>query len=592
MSMSISHAARTLLVGGLLATAIVATSAAANAADQTVTVDLASTTGPVTRAGAGFLYGLNQDGTGPDDSLLTPLDVTSARGGGARLPGHGWIGDGYTAGNGYQTRITSALAQVRRLTSSPQHASYDLLVSDLWGADTEQPGNTVYPCTNGDCANWISFIGRVVGDVRAAGRTVRYDIWNEPDGAAFWPPGVNSTQYFQMWDTAVREIRRLAPSAQIVGPGISGWNPGALATFLDHAKAAGTLPTTLDWHFSGLPQGDAQTARSLLAERGIAGVDLSMNEYLFSGDQRAGYQAWYLAQLAKSGISRANHAIWTDCCVGGTLDSTLVRDGSGTLRPTGQWWVYKAYADITGQLASVSNNGGTTDAVAAKDQARRRATVLLGDRSGNTGTTTIVLNGLSSAPWLANANGIQVTVQRIPDQNPLGQPAVVSSQTISANSSTVRVPISWTGSTDAYFVSLSPGSGSSTVDATVTTPGPNYFQYGANWGQTNGVSDMYNGTANWSFTPGSTAQIHFTGSQLVLHAVHDTDQGKMILSLDSSPPVTIDNYAPTRNAAGVAWTSPTVSPGAHLVTVTVATDKNPASGGRNIALDYIDARTS
>jgi hypothetical protein len=79
---------------------------------------------------------------------------------------------------------------------------------------------------------------------------------------------------------------------------------------------------------------------------------------------------------------------------------------------------------------------------------------------------------------------------------------------------------------------------------------------------------------------------------LVLHAVHDTDQGKMIMSLDSSAPVTVDNYAPGRNASGVAWTSPVVSSGTHTVTVTVAEDKNPASAGRNIALDYIEARTS
>src|SRR5882757_1855612 len=136
---------RALLAAGLLMTALVVPASPATAADQSVTVDLATTTGPVTRAGAGFLYGLNQDGSQPADNLLSPLGVTSARGGGARLPGHGWLGDGYRAGSGYQTRITSALAQVRRLTTGQYNASYDLLVSDLWGADTEQPSNTVYP---------------------------------------------------------------------------------------------------------------------------------------------------------------------------------------------------------------------------------------------------------------------------------------------------------------------------------------------------------------------------------------------------------------------------------------------------------------
>ncbi|GAB3878072.1 hypothetical protein GCM10029964_028190 [Kibdelosporangium lantanae] len=171
---------------------------------------------------------------------------------------------------------------------------------------------------------------------------------------------MNTTQYFQMWDTAVREIRRLVPSARIVGP-------------------------------------DARRARSMLASWGI------------------------------SGISHANHAIWSDCCVAGTLDSTLVRDGGGTLRPTGQWWVYKAYADVSGQLVVVDDNGGTTDAVPA-----RNGTVLLGGRTGNTGTVTAVLNGLTGRN--------QVTVQRIPDQGPLDQPLTVSSQTVSVTTARIAIP--------------------------------------------------------------------------------------------------------------------------------------------------------
>ncbi|WP_202875344.1 hypothetical protein [Kribbella albertanoniae] len=584
---------RALLAGGLVATALTVPAAGpASAADQSVTVDLATTTGTVTRAGAGFLYGLNQDGTQPPDNLLSPLQVTSARGGGARLPGHGWIGDGYRAGTGYRTRINSALAQVRRLTTGQYNASYDLLVSDLWGADTEQPANTVYPCTNGDCTNWVSFIGQVVADVQASGLRVRYDIYNEPDGTGFFPPGVNTPQYFQMWDSAVRELRRLVPSAQITGPGVSGWNPNYLSTFLDHTKAAGTLPTTLDWHFSGTPYQDVQTARSLLSQRGITGIDLSMNEYLFPGDQHAGYQAWYLTQLAKSGISRASHAIWTDCCVGGTLDSTLVRDGSGALRPTGQWWVYKSYADVSGQLVAVNNNGGSTDAVAAKDQTARRVAVLLGDKTGNTGTTRVTINGLTSSPWLAGAGGIQVTLQRIPDQGPLDQPAVVSTQVVAAGTSSLQVPIPWTGAQDAYFITLTPASTGAvtTLDATATTPGANYFEYGANWGRTDGVADMYAGTANWSYTPGSTARIRFTGTQLILHAVRDQDQGRFTIQLDNAPAVTIDDYAPARNASGVVWTSPPVAAGQHTATIVVAQDKNPASTGHNIALDYIEVK--
>lgn len=559
------------------ATLLLAAAIPAPQADHTVTVDLGAALGAPTGVGSGFLYGLSQDGGAPADNLLRPLNVRSGRGGGARIDGHGWIGDGMTAGAGYRVRINSALDQARRLGA--YGASYDLLVSDLFGADTTQPSSTVYPCTNGDCANWTTFVDQVVNDVKASGLTMNYDVWNEPDGTAFWPAGLNSPQYFQMWDTAVREIRRLAPDASIMGPSQSGWNPTTLGTFLDHVKSAGTVPTYLNWHFSPHPVEDAATARSLLSARGISDVKLADNEYLFSGEQHAGYQAWYLAELAKSGISLADHAIWSDCCVTGSLDSTLV-DG----QPTGQWWVYQAYGNITGQLVSVDNGGASTDAVAAEDQARRRATVLLGDSGNNTGTVTLSLKNLPS--WLAGSSGVQVAVQRIPDQNPLTRPVTVGTTVITGNAG---VPISWTSGTDAYFVTLSPADGpvAQIVDGTVTS-GVNYFQYAANWGRTDGVSDMYDGTANWSYVPGSVAQLHFTGGQVALHAVKDVDQGQMLLSMDGGSAVTIDDYAPSRDAAGIVWTSPRLANGPHTLTITVGSGRNPASTGRNIAIDRAD----
>jgi hypothetical protein len=581
----VRHTTRLLL--GLTGALLLALPAnAAPATDQNITVDLSSTTGSATGVGSGFLYGLNQDGSGPSDSLLAPLNPTSGRGGGARLPGGGWVGDGYQAGSGYQARISSALGQARRLTTGAYHASDDLLVSDVWGADTTQPSNTVYPCTNGDCSNWISFLDRMMSDVSASGLTPNFDIWNEPDGPAFFAPGVNTTQYFAMWDSAVREIRRLDPGATIVGPSLSGWQYANLGPFLDHVKSANTVPNILNWHFSGNPIADAQTADSMLSARGISGVRLSINEYIFGNQQNAGYEAWYLGQLAKSGISSASHAIWTDCCVAGTLDSTLVPDGSGNLQPTGQWWVYREYAQVSGTLVSVNNNGGSTDAVASEDQNAGRAAILLGDSSGNTGNTNLTINGLTSRPWLASGSGIAVTVQRIPDQNPLSAPITVGTQIVAAGTNSVQVPINWQSANDAYFVTLTPAASTVIVDG-ATTSGTDYFSYGANWGQTNGVADMYDGTANWSYIPGSVAQLHFTGRQVALHAVRDVDQGEMSLSVDGGSPVTIDDYAPSRNASGVVWTSPVFASGQHTLTITVQ-QKDATSSGNNIAIDRAD----
>ncbi|MFC1435644.1 hypothetical protein ACEZDB_33900 [Streptacidiphilus sp. N1-3] len=577
-----------------LSCAFLASPTHASAADSTVSVDLSKPGAAATHVGSGFLYGLTQDGSGPADSLLQPLQPTLFRGGGARIDGGGWIGDGYAAGSGYRARINSALSQAKRVTAAPYGATYHLLVSDLYGADTTQPSNTVYPCDNGNCANWTAFIDQVVGDVQASGVKVSYDIWNEPDGTGFWQRGVNSAQYYQMWDTAVREIRRLVPSASIVGPSYSGYNHSWLDGFLGQTKADGTLPSVLNWHFGNDPAADAADADSLLAAHGLPAIPLTINEYLFSQQQNSAYSAWFLDRLAVSGVSAAAHAIWTDCCGAGTLDSLLTGSGSGQ-QPSGQWWVYQAYAQLTGNQVASTNSGAMAIA-ATEDQGRGRATALLGNNGGQTGTTTVAVNGLSSTPWLLSGGTVHVTVQRIPDQSQLVTPITVTDTVMTPSNGSISVPVNVLSGTDAYTVTLSPNGvaatpppvPTTTVDANSTGAGIDQFSYSAGWGVATGIGDMYAGTANWTHTAGSTAQFQFQGSQVALHAVRDTDQGTMTVSVDGSAPVTLDDYAATRNASGIVWTSPVLANGAHTLTVTATGNHNPSSSGNTVALDSAD----
>ncbi|ACU71524.1 hypothetical protein Caci_2607 [Catenulispora acidiphila DSM 44928] len=606
---SLTARTRRALTGALLVAAVTTgttligvPSAVANAPDTTVTVDVSQTGKVPTHAGAGFLYGLSQDGSGPSDSLLQPLAPTLFRGGGARLAGGGWIGDGYTAGSGYRTRIQSGIAQARRVTTAPYNGRYDLLVSDLYGADTTQPSNTVYPCDNGDCSNWKAFIDQVVGDVQASGVNVAYDIWNEPDGTGFWQRGVNSAQYYQMWDTAVREIRRLSPSATIVGPSYSGYNHTWLDGFIGQTKADGTVPSVLNWHFGTDPAADSADAAAIVAAHGVSPLPLSINEYLFGNQQTAGYTAWFLDRLAVSNVGAAAHAIWSDCCVAGTLDSVL--GGTGALAaPTGQWWTYRAYASLTGNLVSASS-GNTGVAVAASaDRNAGQANVLIGNNSGQTGTTTVTVQGLGSTPWLTAGSTVHATLLRIPDSTPLSQPIAVSDSDVTVSNGRISLPATFQSGTDAFWLVLSPhgvtitgpggpGGGQIFVDGNEIGTANDQWQYDASWGETSGVADMYAGTANWSNSSGATAKFKFSGTQVAVHAVRDVDQGKMTVAIDGGSPTTIDNYASSRNASGVVWTSPTLAVGSHTLTVVNTGTRNGSSSGTNIAIDRVDVTPS
>ena len=567
--------------------------AAANAPDTTVTVDVSHVGPAPTHVGSGFLYGLTQDGSGPADSFLQPLTPTLFRGGGASLSGEGWIGDNYAAGPNYRARITSALAQARRVTAPAYNARYDLLVSDLYGAGSGQPPNTIEPCDNNDCSNYVTFVDQVVADVQASGLRVAYDIWNEPDGTSFWQRGVNSPQYFQMWDTAVREIRRLSPSALIVGPSYSGYNHPWLDQFLGQTKADGTLPGVLNWHFGDDPVANSQDAAGLVSAHGLSPIPQSVNEYLFDDQQNAGDTAWWLDRFAASGISTAAHAIWNTCCFAGTLDDVLA--GSGDLAaPTGQWWVYRAYAGLTGNLVSGTSGNSQIAVAAAADQGAGQANILIGNESGQTGTTTITVNGLNADPWLTAGGSVHATLQRIPDQTPLSAPATVSDADVTISNGSISLPATFQAAADAFWLVLSPHgvaapvSGSYSVDGNVTGTGTNQFDYDSNWGVTTGVPDLFQGTANWSHVANATATFRFAGSQVALHAVRDADQGIMTVAVDGGAAQSVDNYAPTRNAAGVVWTSPVLSAGTHSLRIVNTGQRNAASSGINIAVDRVD----
>lgn len=579
-----------LLVAALLAGAL-----PTRAVAESVEVDLSTTSTTLSGAGRGFLYGLSQDGAGPNDALLLPLAPRSFRGGGEIDVDGSW---GWALGaNQFEPRYAAVRAQAQRVTRPPYSASFDVLVSDLWGSDGsgQRPPNIAEPCDDGPgCASWVAFLTELVGHLRADGLlnpNVRFDIWNEPAANSyFWPR--SSSQYYQMWDVGVRTLRSLYPQAVIVGPSLANYDVTTMAGYLDHFVANGTMPTILNWHFSGDPVGDAANARSLMAARGVSGVPVSMNEYLFSNQQTPAVTAWYLAQLQRGGYESGSHAIWNNCCGDPTLDQILVPSG-GVALPTGAYWVYQASAAQTGLLAA-STGSASVDLVATRDDGARQASVLLGSSGAFGGTLAVRIDGLSSVPWLAGSTNVHVQVQRfVPGAQ--SAPLTVQDSYVPVQAGGLNMTVQWVAANDAYRLLLDTGTTGgidiTSFDDNVTGPGTNQFNYSSGWGLANGVADLYAGTAHWASGAGASATLHFSGTRVALHTVHDVDQGIMAVTLDGAPAVNVDDYAPVRAAAALSWISPTLAPGAHVLTVTPTGSRNPASNGSTVAIDRVDVST-
>ncbi len=432
-------------------------------AAESLSVNLASTTGPATGVGEGFLYGVSQDGTQPPDQYLQPLGITAFRGGG-HVSG-GWIGDGYQNGSGTQADVNTVIAQARRLTQAPYHAQYQVILSDIFGADGGQPSNTTYPCTNGNCSNWVTFVGDVVSELQATGLPFAYDIWNEPDISVFWPGGAQTSQYYQMWQSAYKEIRSVAPNATIVGPDFAytpQQNQGEWQGFLSNAKSSGTVPNEITNHEEGDgddPVADSSAIESDISAAGISPAPLlSANEYQPSDRQTAGVTAWYLARFAQSKYANAMRGNWV-CCLTPNLAGVLT-DVNGTYEPNGNWWAMRAYADMTGSLVSTSGESGSTAISAAEDSSAKRSVAIIGDDNGYTGAVSVTYSGLASVPWLASNGSVNVTVDRIPDQYPLSAPQVVDNQNVSVSSGSITVPLTFQASHDAFAIYLTPATSS------------------------------------------------------------------------------------------------------------------------------------
>jgi hypothetical protein len=224
-----------------------------------------------------------------------------------------------------------------------------------------------------------------------------------------------------------------------------------------HVKAAGTVPDWITNHDEGDvddPVGVSQALNNVLTSNGVPLRPLSANEYQPADRQTAGVTAWYLARFAQSGYANAMRGNWV-CCLTPNLTGILTQSG-GSWTTTGNWWVFRAYADMTGNLVSTSGQVASTAISAAADSTARRAVAVIGDSNGYTGAATVTFSGLASVPWLANNGSVHVVVDRIPDQAPLASPQVVLSQNMSTSGGSRTVPLTVQATHDAFALYLTP----------------------------------------------------------------------------------------------------------------------------------------
>jgi hypothetical protein len=138
-----------------------------------VTLDMAMAQGAPTYAGAGFIYGISEDGLQPPTALLSDIKVQAFRAGRGVTEGCG-----QAAWDNHWKVIKGYYAKAKEMG-----VPLLLLLSDDYQYACPIPGD------GGDWTTFTSFMSQLIDNVKANGMTgpdVRWELWNEADYSGFW----------------------------------------------------------------------------------------------------------------------------------------------------------------------------------------------------------------------------------------------------------------------------------------------------------------------------------------------------------------------------------------------------------------------
>ncbi|MEU9187538.1 CBM35 domain-containing protein [Streptomyces sp. NPDC048484] len=560
--------------------------AAAAAAPQRVTVDLAAPEGPVMRGANGTLYGLSDDGV-PSDAMLEPLKITSVSQkpeGGAQHPN----GDALTVSKSFFRNGGGEI---------------NVMMQDIYAK---------WPYEDLGIDDYLPKVDKIAKEVSADPNSEKfvYIPFNEPDQIWYNLGTSDQAQYeanrdrfFKDWKTVYQRIRAVDPDARIAGPNESAYHTRLLTDFLAFAKRENVLPQVMTWHELGSGslrdfQGHYDTYRSIERDLGIAPLKINIDEYANRRDLSVpGQLAQWVSMFERNKVY-ANQAYWD---AAGNLDGNVVRSNI----PNGGWWFFRWYAGLTGNTVQVTppqaNTIDTLQGLASYDTKRRQAQVLLG---GSAGDSDVVVKNV---PRSVFGRTVTATVAEAAWSGYEGQhaaPRVLTRTKVTvAADGTATVPLRGMHKMSAYRIALTPG-GSGTPSAAVVpwtgsyeaedaaiTGGQVYTQgtvSNANGYAASGTKDV--GSLNTAASKVDfTVTVPKAGTYdlAVLYGNQSGTPATQKLSVDGRDPVTV-TYPSTENWTYRAKKDLTVelSAGTHVLTL--------AKGDAEVTLDRVDlaARTA
>ncbi|MBD3139860.1 LamG-like jellyroll fold domain-containing protein [Microbispora bryophytorum] len=421
-------AALTSAAAGAALSAVPA-SAAADAAPvpaSTLVVKADQPFRPVTHVATGSLYGLADDAT-PSDALVKAIKpntfVQMAVGGKQQAKGDVLVVADKAARAG--AKVVNRLSDY--YAGWPYKFSWD---------------------------SWPGVVEQQVKAVQASGATnmVAWELWNESDNTWLSSNGT----YEDFWTKTFRQVRSLDPTTPIQGPSFSD-NINDMENFLRNAVETDTVPDIISWHElinSGKIVGDLAKVNAIMKDLGISPRPISIEEYAAPSEVGIpGSLVGYIAKFERYGIHDAELAFWNGY---GALGDLLTGTGG---KPNGAYWLYKWYADMSGDMVTTTPPNATTglDGAAAVPTDKKQVSVVFG---GAGGATAVKVDGLDK---LDLGDTVHATLEYTPSYgrtNPVAGPITISDTVYKVTDGSITVPVAMS-SADAYHLVVS-GAGTAT----------------------------------------------------------------------------------------------------------------------------------
>ncbi|MET7730130.1 cellulosome protein [Streptomyces sp. NPDC005402] len=419
--------------------------AAEGPAREKLTIDLGTETGPFHGGASGTLYGLYGDGV-PSRVVVEgmyPRTVTTKAQDGTQHPG----GD--------------ALEILPAFVAAGGKDVYVYLPDFYRGFPYEWPGAT----GEERLAGHLEVIRRQVEHVLTLGKLkshVVYVPFNEPEGNMFgegeWSYDQVSWRnepdhYFAAWEAAYRLIKDLDPDARVAGPNTCVLY-AEVSNFLEFAKSHDVLPDIVTWHELSSPaevRTNVAKYRDLERELGIGPLPVNINEYAHNYHVSVpGQMIQWIAAIEESKVD-ADLAYWN---IAGNLNDSAVEAN----KANGQWWLYNAYGQLTGNtvrvLAPHPNVQYTLQGVATLDREKRQARVLFG---GAGGTADVVFEGVDPEVFGAAVHARLVEIPWTGQVGAGAPPLRLRDEELPVVDGEVTLGLDDLDAMSAYQVILSPG---------------------------------------------------------------------------------------------------------------------------------------